>query len=187
MDHHELAARINRAIARPWATVVIGGAEEPLYLPGTPGRPAVIRYTRDHAQSVLHELAHWCIAGRARRALPDYGYDYEPPPRNARSRARFLAVEARVQALELLFACTARVRFHVSPDDPGHDPMDLSVCVAREGAVWLRHGFPLRTRAVLAALHADWAPRLACDAPSWLRTVAESGCAPDIPAGCGHG
>ena len=76
-----IAGRINAYIGPRYGTLIVGGAKEPLYQPPV-GRPrAIIRYTRDHAQSVLHEVAHWCLAGAERRLLEDYGYWYQPPPR----------------------------------------------------------------------------------------------------------
>jgi elongation factor P hydroxylase len=52
------------------------------------------------------------------------------------------------------------VRFHVSIDDPGSDPGDFERRVHAEARDWLRRGFPVRTRAVLEALGADWERRL---------------------------
>jgi len=160
VTHDEIAARINATAGRRYHAVLEGGAEEPLYLPAREGEPARIRYTRDYAQSALHELAHWCIAGAARRSLVDYGYWYHPPPREPGARGRFLAVEARVQGLELLLARVACVRFHVSLDDPGTDPGDFGTAVHAAADAWLRRGFGARTEAVFAALDANWLARL---------------------------
>lgn len=121
MDHREIAGRFNARFRRRADTVLVGGAEEPLYLPADHRRPAMIRYTRDYAQSALHELAHWCRACPARRRLVDYGLWYQPPPRSAADQARFYAVEVPVQALEMLLAAACGVIFHFSSDDPGQD------------------------------------------------------------------
>lgn len=161
MEAHEIARRFNRAVGRRHGTVLLGGASEPLYLPAVGERPAEIHFTRDYAQSALHELAHWCVAGRERRALPDYGYWYQPPPRDAAARERFFAVETRVQGLELLLAQAAGVRFHVSVDDPGSDPGDFADHVQRAARGWLARGLLPRTRAVLTALAPDWSARVA--------------------------
>jgi elongation factor P hydroxylase len=118
IDHRVLAGRFNARLGRPMAVRLVGGAEEPLYLPPRGPRGAIIRYARDHAQSVLHELAHWCLAGAERRRLVDYGYWYEPPPRCAVRQARFFRAEAPVQALEMLFARACGLTFHFSTDDP---------------------------------------------------------------------
>jgi elongation factor P hydroxylase len=164
VTHDEIVHRFAATAGQRYHAVLEGGAEEPLYLPPRDGHPARILYTRDYAQSALHELAHWCIAGAARRALVDYGYWYQPPPRAREERARFLAVEARVQGLELLFARVARVRFHVSLDDPGSDPGDLDLAVHTAAQAWLQRGFSARTAAVFAALDDGWRARVAAPA-----------------------
>ena len=62
-----------------------GGGEEPVYLPAD-ARCANHRivFRHDYAASALHEVAHWCIAGSARRKLHDYGYWYAPDGRVAK-------------------------------------------------------------------------------------------------------
>jgi elongation factor P hydroxylase len=171
VTHDEIAARFAATAGRRYHALLEGGAEEPLYLPPRDGRPARIRYTRDYAQSALHELAHWCIAGPARRTLVDYGYWYRPPPREPGEGARFLAVEARVQGLELLFARVASVRFHVSLDDPGTDPGDFEPAVQAAAHAWLGRSFSARTEAVFAALDGDWRARLSTAEPGAPHTM----------------
>ena len=114
-----LASTFNRTFASRYATVMIGGAAEPLYVPQVGALPARIFYTRDFAASVLHEAAHWCIAGRARRVLVDYGYAYAPPPRSLDDRLAFFRAECDVQALECVFARCAGRDFRISADDFG--------------------------------------------------------------------
>lgn len=157
---YEIAARFNAQVGPMHHAYLLGGADEPLYEPATLGRPALIRYRQDFAQSALHELAHWCIAGAARRALADYGYWYQPPPRDPAMRARFFAVESRVQGLERILAHVCGVRFHVSLDDPGSDPLDFEARVAWSTQCWLRRELPTRTQVVLHALEPDWRQRL---------------------------
>ncbi len=113
----QIAGCFNRTLGRRYGARVIGGAEEPLYEPGSAGRPGIIRYTRDYPASALHELAHWCIAGPRRRRLRDYGYWYQPPPRADAAQAAFFRVELPVQALEARLADAAGVLFRVSVDD----------------------------------------------------------------------
>lgn len=132
MNHREIAARFNAAFGGasdcrceragdPPPTRLRGGASEPLFVPAAAGRPALIRYRGDFAQSALHEIAHWCLAGPSGRRQADYGLIYEPPPRGADAQARFYAAEVPVQALEMLLARAAGVPFHFSPDNPGTD------------------------------------------------------------------
>lgn len=163
MRDDEIARRFNAAFSRSHGTVLIGGAVEPLYLPACGHRPAVIRYTRDYAQSALHELAHWCLAGAQRRTRVDYGYWYLSPPRAPLEQQRFEAVETPVQGLELIMAVATGVRFHVSADNPGEAPAD-TLCFERRilqsAARRLGTGLSPRTRAVLDALNGRWLERL---------------------------
>ena len=117
LTHSQIAGCFNRGLGRRYQARLIGGSDEPLYLPGSADRPAAIYYTRDYAASALHELAHWCIAGAARRIRPDYGYWYRPPPRSLVEQAAFCVVEVPVQALEARFAAACGLPFRVSVDD----------------------------------------------------------------------
>lgn len=124
LTDREIAGYFNASVGRRHGVRLVGGAAEPLYLPGNPesGHQDVIRYTRDYAASALHELAHWSIAGRRRRRLVDYGYWYEPPPRDKRARDAFAAVEVPVQALEWMLAEACGLSFRVSVDDVDGTP-----------------------------------------------------------------
>lgn len=94
-----------------------GGAHEPFFRPATAGEPAVIHFRADYLRSALHEVAHWCVAGEARRKLADYGYWYSPDDRDEHQQAAFFAVEARPQALESLFCSALGIRFSPSIDN----------------------------------------------------------------------
>ena len=102
-------------------TVLVGGASEPVYLPG---RPHQICYTRDYFRSALHEIAHWCVAGAARRQQEDYGYWYAPDGRSADQQAEFSRVEVYPQALEALFCAACGHDFRVSLDNLNGDGGD---------------------------------------------------------------
>src|SRR5688500_9894460 len=68
-------AQIMGAFHRAFAdesVIVAGGFDEPFYRAPRDGAPAEIRFNRDYLNSCLHEIAHWCIAGRERRARDDY-------------------------------------------------------------------------------------------------------------------
>ncbi|MDO3380581.1 elongation factor P hydroxylase [Gilvimarinus algae] len=116
-DCRDLIALFNRCFAQSEVTLLVGGAPEPVYLPCGDSGCAEIHFTRDYFASALHEIAHWCVAGRERRQLEDYGYWYAPDGRSAEQQAEFEAVEARPQALEWLFSEAAGVRFRVSADN----------------------------------------------------------------------
>ena len=165
MTDRDICERFNGGPGLRYGARLEGGAPEPLYEPATGASSAIIRYRLDYAQSALHEIAHWCIAGRERRALADYGYWYVPPPRTAEERARFFVVESRVQGLEALLAELAGVRFHVSLDDPGADADDFAEHVLQASAMWRATSLPARTVAVMVALDPDWRSRLGLAPP----------------------
>ena len=97
----------------------MGGGEEPLYLPSSdPDRaPHRIVYREDYFASALHEVAHWCLAGVARRDREDYGYWYAPDGRDAQAQVEFERVEARPQALEWIFSDACGFPFELSADN----------------------------------------------------------------------
>ena len=130
-------------------TRVRGGAEEPFYTPATDAGWAEIHYRHDYIRSLLHEVAHWCLAGENRRRLSDYGYWYQPDNRDATAQAGFYAVEARPQALEQLFCEALNLPFSASIDRPGGDvePAEEALFSARIGlqrARYLTEGLPER-------------------------------------------
>ncbi len=47
-------------------------------------RPITVSCLRtDFFASALHEISHWCVAGKARREQVDFGYWYCPDGRDA--------------------------------------------------------------------------------------------------------
>jgi len=97
---------------------LVGGAEEPIYLPADESNQYDrIIFKHDYVSSALHEIAHWCIAGDERRAKVDYGYWYEPDGRSAAQQALFEKVEFEPQALEWIFSMAAGIKFTVSADN----------------------------------------------------------------------
>jgi len=104
-------------------TLLIGGATEPLYLPaGDDDQRGVslvhrLYYREDYFASALHEVAHWCIAGKERRRQRDFGYWYAPDGRNLELQAAFQAVEVKPQALEWYFSQACGYAFRASLDN----------------------------------------------------------------------
>lgn len=96
---------------------LLGGFDEPEYIPSSLVSAAQIRYKLDYVQSALHEVAHWCVAGAKRRAQLDYGYWYVPDGRDADQQKAFFLVESRPQALEWLFSSVAGLTFRPSVDN----------------------------------------------------------------------
>ena len=108
---------LNRDILRAYRTRIVGGYDEPLYRAPVGGGDAEIRFTRDYERSALHELAHWCVAGSARRLQDDYGYWYAPDGRDAAQQQLFYRVEVRPQAIEKHFCHALGIPFDVSADN----------------------------------------------------------------------
>jgi elongation factor P hydroxylase len=139
-------------------TRLVGGAEEPLYQPAAaPGHWHTIHYRADYPASALHEVAHWCIAGPARRRLRDYGYWYAPDGRDAAAQRDFEAVEARPQGLEWLFAQGCGLPFRLSLDNldgelSAADRERFAAAVAAEALAWQARGPRGRAGRFLAAL-----------------------------------
>ena len=149
-----IAGAFNARLARRYHTLLVGGAVEPLYLPARGRAPALLRYTQDYPRSVLHELAHWCLAGRQRRAQVDFGYWYQPPPRSAAQQQAFYRAEVRAQALELLFCKACDIEFEVSADQYGADTAEFSAQVAELAAQCAQHGLRGRAREVAGVVAA---------------------------------
>lgn len=113
-----LVAIFAQVFGENYRTELVGGAEEPLYLPpaGSDGR-AYIYFTRDYFSSALHEVAHWCVAGEQRRNQVDYGYWYAPDGRSESQQKAFEKAEVAPQALEWVFSVACGVRFRISVDN----------------------------------------------------------------------
>ena len=152
---------------------VAGGFPEPFYLAPQGGAPAEIRFTRDYLNSSLHEIAHWCIAGRERRQRDDYGYWYRPDGRNGLEQQEFFRAEAGPQALEWAFALACGETFRMSLDNLGGEVSgEAEFAAALEGklAGYLTAGFPERAGRFLKGLMARFHPEVGQAAiPGWLR------------------
>ena len=147
LTDREIAGCFNVGLGRQHRVRLVGGACEPEYLPENDSRWAVLRYSHDFARSALHELAHWCIAGRARRKRVDFGYRYQPPPRTQLQHESFVRVEIPVQALELLLCTSCHVPFRVSVDDVAdalNRERDFADAVADYAQRYIHSGLPPR-------------------------------------------
>lgn len=101
-----------------YQTLLIGGADEPLYQPNASAQGEHhIYYRADYVSSALHEVAHWCLAGESRLVLEDYGYWYIPEAeRTIEQQQKFMQVEAKPQALEKVFSEALGIDFKPSLD-----------------------------------------------------------------------
>jgi elongation factor P hydroxylase len=143
-------------------TRLIGGYDEPLYQPESQaGGAALIQYRADYFASALHEVAHWCIAGAARRLRVDYGYWYAPDGRDVNVQRQFESVEYKPQALEWFFAKASGYRFKLSIDnlaDDNIDTRDFKQAVWEQAQYWQLNGLPLRAQRFCAALQKQFFP-----------------------------
>ena len=152
LDAAAIARVFNATFALEYHVALAGGASEPRFLPEPAPHRSLLCFREDFAASALHEAAHWCIAGPRRRQLRDFGYWYRPPPRQPSQQRAFVRVEARVQALESLFADAAGVPFRASADDPDACADQLYQCVLAERSTWLACGLSQRSQRFLQAL-----------------------------------
>ncbi len=97
--------------------VLARSAREPEYFPAQDNQPARIEFANGFFASALHELSHWCVAGKRRRTLSDFGYWYAPDGRSAAQQLAFEHVEIKPQALECLFTLACGGYFQVSQDN----------------------------------------------------------------------
>ncbi len=151
MNAHMVVSVFNGLFAGSYQTRLVGGANEPLY-EYVPGGIHVIHFRADYVSSALHEVAHWCLAGRQRRQIEDYGYFYESE-RNQKQQHHFQQVERKPQALEWVFSIAAGVPFRISLDNFGVvDPIPFSEQV--KDSVWqlLNRGLPVRALSFANAL-----------------------------------
>lgn len=125
---------------------IIGGADEPFYqapvyrssyqssfsqdktlaneLTGTEKlqSKAKLFFRANYPRSLLHELSHYCLAGKARRQLDDFGYWYTPCGRDEAQQRAFEQVEARPQGLEKALCEAIGIAFSPSLDDFSGNP-----------------------------------------------------------------
>lgn len=124
-------------------TVLVRGDDEPEYLAAKDDKPAQIRFAHGYFSSALHELAHWCIAGKKRRLLDDFGYWYCPDGRDLTTQKQFEALEVAPQAIECVFCLANGRKFFASADNltADFDPhqSDFSRQVYRRAAHYLTH------------------------------------------------
>lgn len=139
-------------------TRLVGGAQEPLYLPpkSESGQPyAQIFFREDYFSSALHEVAHWCLAGKERRQIEDYGYWYKPDGRDDMWQSRFEEVEVKPQAIEYLFSQAAGIPFYVSMDNLMNPQASTDVFQAKVNAQvheYQTNGLPHRAKLFHEAL-----------------------------------
>lgn len=157
--HHcdDLIRLFNQLFQESEQTILVGYADEPLYLPKDENSEFHrVIFTKDYFASALHEIAHWCIAGKQRREEVDYGYWYYPDGRSSTQQKNFELVEVKPQALECLFSEAAGFRFRISQDNLNGEisPSDntFEVKVKEQARLYRMSGMPKRARIFYDAL-----------------------------------
>ncbi len=170
-DAAALIALFNATFAESEQTVLVGGGAEPEYLPPAAGQPARIVFREDYASSALHEIAHWCIAGAARRQLHDFGYWYQPDGRSPAQQQVFEQVEVKPQAVEWALSRAAGIRFNLSADNLSTGPQGNDASEAFRHAVFAQcqqyfaNGLPPRAQRFFEALRQQFQAGIVIAAP----------------------
>lgn len=122
----ELCLHVTTALGEVFPKLsIVGGADEPYYYSPTDSSNAVIAYRSNYPRSLLHEMAHYCLAGNRRRLVDDFGYWYSPCGRSREEQKQFELVEARPQGLEKAMCAIVGIKFSVSIDDfSGYPPSE---------------------------------------------------------------
>ncbi len=99
-------------------TRLIKGQDEPVYIPADSNTLYhQIVFAHGFFSSALHEIAHWCIAGKQRRQQLDYGYWYAPDGRDQLQQNEFEKVEVKPQSLEWILSKACQKPFRISADN----------------------------------------------------------------------
>ncbi len=137
-------------------TRLLRGQGEPVYCPASSrcGFHQVI-FAHGFLSSALHEVAHWCVAGAARRQQQDYGYWYAPDGRTQAQQKQFESVEVIPQAIEWMLSKACGHRFRISVDNLSGEPGDalpFTAAVLSQVAQYCRQGLPERAEQFRRAL-----------------------------------
>ncbi len=157
-NYQDLIVLFNATFTETENTVLLKGGHEPIYIPAkSVQQHHQIVFAHGYFASALHEIAHWCIAGKQRRLLEDYGYWYSPDGRDVKQQAEFEKVEVKPQAIEWVFSCASGKPFEVSTDNLKGAATDTQVfqhAVKQQVMLYLEHGFPPRVAEFIGVLQA---------------------------------
>ena len=158
MHHHyqELITLFEQTFFNQYQTRLVKGQAEPIYLPATQNcNYHQVVFAHGYYSSALHEIAHWCLAGQARRLLEDYGYWYLPDGRDHQQQKQFEQVEIKPQAIEWAFCVAANKSFNVPADNLNGCEPDISkfrLSVYQQVNIYLQKGFPERAQKFIEVL-----------------------------------
>ena len=145
-------------------TQLIGNADEPLYIPSSSRVvPHQLIFRENFLSSALHEIAHWCIAGKQRRLQQDFGYWYQPDGRTVDEQAKFESMEVKPQALEWIFSNACGQKFTPSADnlnasDDVADDTAFKQALVKQARQWCEsQQLPPRAKIFIEALRKEFA------------------------------
>ncbi|WNC67457.1 elongation factor P hydroxylase [Thalassotalea nanhaiensis] len=145
-------------------TRLVKGDDEPIYLPADKSCSYHrVIFAHGFYASAFHEISHWCIAGKERRLLEDFGYWYAPDGRDAIQQKEFEQVEIKPQAIEWAFCIASGFKFNVSADNLSGIEVDrygFQTKVFEQVLNYLEHGFPNRAGLFINALIDFYQPGL---------------------------
>lgn len=158
MEHQleDIIRIFNQCFEQEYNTRLVKGGEEPIYLPANEDRLYhAIYFARGFYSSALHEIAHWLVAGKARRQLEDFGYWYEPDGRSEQRQRDFERVEVKPQAIEWILATAAGFRYFASADNlngNAGDTRPFKQAVYEQVKIYAEKGLPKRAEILRKAL-----------------------------------
>jgi elongation factor P hydroxylase len=160
-EHWETGVQALLNCLNPWLqathqTTLVAAEYEPFYAPKSEEQAFhEIQFAHGYFNSALHELAHWCVAGEARRLLPDFGYWYEPDGRSAEQQRQFEQVEVKPQAIEWHFTAATGRKFRVSVDNLSGEATDskpFELAVQKQALAFQIEGLPRRAMQIVSRL-----------------------------------
>lgn len=155
-NYQDLILLFAQTFAESENTLLVRGEAEPIYLPadGQHQHHRII-FAHGYFASALHEIAHWCLAGKKRRLLEDYGYWYSPDGRDALQQAEFEQVEIKPQAIEWALSVACGKPFRVSTDNLNGAAVDVigfTLNVSQQAQSYVQAEFPPRAQLFIDAL-----------------------------------
>lgn len=155
--YSDLIEIFEQTFSAQYNTKLVKGDDEPIYLPADQTTPYHrIVFAHGFFASALHEISHWLVAGKQRRALEDFGYWYCPDGRTAAQQAEFEQVEIKPQALEWALCVAVGKPFKVSCDNlhgsVEPDRHAFRAKIYQQVQHHFEHGFPKRCQLLLKAL-----------------------------------
>lgn len=163
-QHHaeQLIVLFNQTFMQSHQTQLVCCEPEPIYRPADAQHPFHrIVFAHGFFASALHEISHWCIAGKARRLQEDFGYWYQPDGRSEALQTEFEQVEVKPQALEWLFSTACHFKFHFSADNLANANRvspTFQQAVRNQALRYLAEGLPADAQAWFSTLQQHYRP-----------------------------